>query len=351
VGVHRDPDHEFNPYLRRFELILDHNGIDHIRLSVDDPDFWEIVRKLSLFLYCWHHNDRSRHPALAILPIVEHELGIPTFPNTKTAWHYDDKIRQWYLLNSHGFPMIRSWVFWGREQAMTWAKDAPLPVVFKLKGGAGSTNVVKLDSRNALFKLIRRMFGRGVPADGLPQSLNKGAWQKFLRWCALCKRQWTRRPVPYTMRTPSWEVHRNYAYFQEFLSGNAGDTRITVIGNRAFGFRRLNRPGDFRASGSGRIDYDTSLIDPRCIEIAFSVSKKLGFQSMAYDFLKAQDGNWQIGEISYQFLDTAIWKCPGYWDEYLQWMEGHYWPQYCQLVDALGMPGLVQPDLTNLAPQ
>ena len=36
-------------------------------------------------------------------------------------------------------------------------------------------------------------------------------------------------------------------YFQEFLPGNAFDTRITAIGNRAFGFLRENRPRDFRA--------------------------------------------------------------------------------------------------------
>lgn len=31
------------------------------------------------------------------------------------------------------------------------------------------------------------------------------------------------------------------------------DTRVTVIGHCAFGYRRYNRPGDFRASGSGRL--------------------------------------------------------------------------------------------------
>lgn len=345
VGIHRDPDHEFNVVLHRYETVLDYNGIKHVRLSVDDPHFWDQVRNISLFLYIWRHNDRSRHPALAILPVIEHELGIPVYPNFQTCWHYDDKIRQWYLLKSHGFPTIQSWVFWGRDQALAWAKSADLPVVFKLKRGAGSTNVLKLDNRSEVKKIINRMFGPGVPAEGLPKSLNKSKWKKFLRLCAVQKRRWKGEAVPYTMRGSSWEVHRNYVFFQEFLPGNDCDTRITVIGKRAFGFRRMNRAGDFRASGSGVIDYNIKGIDPKCIEIAFDISGKMRFKSMAYDFLKTTSGNWQIAEISYLFLDTAIWRCPGYWDENLRWVEGHYWPQYCQLIDALGMPGLKQPEI------
>ncbi len=36
---------------------------------------------------------------------------------------------------------------------------------------------------------------------------------------------------------------------------------------------------------------------------------------------------------------------PGYWDEELHWHEGHVWPQYCHLVDLLGRPDLVQPEM------
>ena len=57
-----------------------------------------------------------------------------------------------------------------------------------------------------------------------------------------------------------FELQRDYLLVQEFLPGNGFDTRITVIGNRAFGFRRFNRPDDFRASGSGRIDWNPAAI-------------------------------------------------------------------------------------------
>ncbi len=134
-----------------------------------------------------------------------------------------------------------------------------------------------------------------------------------------------------------------YVLFQEFLPNNDFDTRVTVIGNRAYAFRRFNRKGDFRSSGSGLIDYNIVPIDLNFIKIAFEVSKKLGFQSMAYDFLKDQNGNPLFCEFSYTFNDRALYDCPGYWDENLNFIEGHFWPQYFQLIDLLEISDLKQP--------
>ena len=43
VGVHKTFFKGFFPYIQRFERILDHNGIKHVRLECDDPDFWPRV--------------------------------------------------------------------------------------------------------------------------------------------------------------------------------------------------------------------------------------------------------------------------------------------------------------------
>lgn len=63
-------------------------------------------------------------------------------------------------------------------------------------------------------------------------------------------------------KLPSWHyiLQKDYVYFQKFLPNNTYDIRITVIGERCFGFIRYNRENDFRASGSGKIEYDTSKI-------------------------------------------------------------------------------------------
>jgi len=145
---------------------------------------------------------------------------------------------------------------------------------------------------------------------------------------------------------PVLELHKNYVLFQKFMPNNHYDTRVTVIGKRAFAFRRLNRPNDFRSSGSGRIEYDVESIDKRFITLAIAISEKMGFQSMAYDFLYDENGVPTFCEISYAYVDTAVYNCPGYWDGSLNWHHGHFWPQYCQLVDALKLPDLKQPEMS-----
>ena len=58
---------------------------------------------------------------------------------------------------------------------------------------------------------------------------------------------------------PRPESQRSYILWQEFIPDNQRDFRVTIIGRRyAFVFWRNNRPGDFRASGSGLIDYDVA---------------------------------------------------------------------------------------------
>jgi hypothetical protein len=150
---------------------------------------------------------------------------------------------------------------------------------------------------------------------------------------------------------PYWQRDKNYAYFQEFMPNNTYDTRVTVIGDRAFAFRRMTRPNDFRSSGSGILSYDIDKIDQRFIEIAFQISNKLGFQSMAYDFMYGPNGEARFCEISYDYLDTTVFNCPGYWDSKLDWHEGNFWPQLFHLSDALGIPDIKQPEIKCELPQ
>jgi hypothetical protein len=122
-------------------------------------------------------------------------------------------------------------------------------------------------------------------------------------------------------------IQKNYAYFQEFIPNNKYDIRITTIGNRAFGFVRHNRDNDFRASGSGKIDYDLKKIPLECVKIAHEISQKNNFQSMAYDFLIDKNGKPLINEVSYCYVNIAVHNCPGHWDRDLNWHEGNMWPE------------------------
>ncbi len=347
VGIyeHKDPNGKDLAVQQAYDKILAHNGIPSVRLRIDQPDFWEQIRGLSLFIMRFQQLDNDLQQARDILPVVEKDYGISCYPNHATAWHYDDKAKQAFLLKAHGFPMTESWVFYEKQTALEWAKQTDYPVVFKLRGGAGSTNVILVKSSRQASALIRRMFSRGVYPEkfvvsGSVRFKHFNLYREFHHACGNLYR-WSKG----LDTSPLWQVHKNYALFQKFLPGNEWDTRITVIGDRAFAFRRQVRDDDFRASGSGKINYEMDKIDMRCVEIAFQVSKRMQFQSMAYDFLVNENGDPEFCEISYTYLSSAVHDCPGYWDADLNWHEGHFWPEHLHLMGALGLPDLKAPEM------
>jgi glutathione synthase/RimK-type ligase-like ATP-grasp enzyme len=270
-------------------------------------------------------------------------MKIPCFPNWKTSWHFDDKIKQYYLLRLHGFPIIDSYIFWEKDEALKWIESAQMPVIFKLKRGAGSNNVILVENKSNAKRLIKKMFGKGIKSGRISDknSLQQRYSTPYRKLRHLGGD--LLRGVRGEYEPLFWQVDKNYVLFQKFLPNNSFDTRVSIIGERAFAFRRFNRKNDFRASGSGNIDYDKDEVDKRAIQIAFRISERLNFQSMSYDFLVNEKKELEICEISYTYVDYAVYDCPGFWDKDLSWHEGHFWPQYCQLMDALGLPHLKQP--------
>jgi hypothetical protein len=150
---------------------------------------------------------------------------------------------------------------------------------------------------------------------------------------------------------------KGHTYFQDFISDNDFDTCLTVIGDRAFAFTRNVRPGDIRASGSGDIVYDPHRVHQTCLEIAFEVTRKVGWQSVAFDFVLAENKQPMILEISYCYNAKAVHSCTGHWDGKLNWHEGSMWPQDAILIDLLNdvdrsrqysiQPGTIPPVISS----
>lgn len=287
------------------------------------------VRDCAVVLWHWSHLDAGeKRIATAVIRSLE-EAGKTVFPNTDTCWHFDDKVAQKYLLEGAGVPLIPTWVHFDYNKAMEWIHSTTWPKVFKLSCGAGSGNVRLLKNSAAAERLCRTMFGKGlssVPSyfDGAvyraKRARNLGVlWDRIKRAPQIARQlAKNRRDMP---------REKGYIYFQEFMPGNTHDTRVTVINGHAFSFLRYNRPGDFRASGSGRIDYAPEKIDKRCITIAFEVAERLRTQSLAFDFVNDATGSPRIAEISYCYSAPAVHACPGCWGRDGTWLPGNRWPQ------------------------
>ncbi len=336
IGIH--PDNMWGTsYSEKWTEFLAARGVEVKILDLLADDAVLQAAECSGVMCRYFHVQQDKQSLQRILYVIQEYLKIPVFPDSRTAWHYDEKVSQCYLLDALGAPQPQSRIFWDRESALSWADTACYPIVFKLSVGAGASNVIKVEGKDDALKYIELMFGPGK----FPMTMNEYRFDSSIRSFAQMKTMLWRTmhaakyaligvfpPLPNTW----WKPEHGYALFQEFLPGNTFDTRVTVIGNRAFAFQRMNRPGDFRASGSGNIDYDHEKIDLRCLEIAFETSRKGGFQTMAYDFLY-KDESPVICEISYTFVDTAVYSCPGHWDSDLNWHKGQMWPEEAQVID------------------
>lgn len=311
--------------------------IDYKTVNCYDSNIIWQLKNLDGLLWHWAHSEYTAQlVARQIIASVE-KKGIKVFPDISTCWHYDDKVGQKYLLESIEAPLVPSYVFFDKDSAMEWIDKTEFPKVFKLRSGAGSQNVRLVETKKDAKILCRKSFGKGfVPMSGYfgdaKTKIRKiGTMTQFMEKL----KRLPNSVINVLIAKHLFLKEKGYIYFQDFLPDNNFDIRITIIGNRAFGFTRNTRPNDFRASGSGDIDYNIDRIDERCVKIAFSTVEKLKTKSLAFDFIFDEERNPKIGEISYCYQNKAVYGCPGFWDKDMKWHEGHVWPEDATIEDFL----------------
>lgn len=291
----------------------------------------DIIRQLDdCTALMWHFHQANPKAFLFAKELMYSvaESGKKIFPDFRTMWHFDDKVGQKYLLEAINAPMVPSYTFYTKKEALAWLDSTSFPKVFKLRSGSSSENVKLVRSKTAATALVNQAFGKGFT--------HYDAWPNFQERIRKFKHGKTSLKdvskgfVRLFHTTDFAKVagrENGYIYFQDFIAGNDSDIRIIVIDGKAFAIKRMVRENDFRASGSGSILFDKNLIDMESLRIAFDVSARLKAQCLAYDFVY-KDGKPLIIEISYGFANTAYDPCPGYWDENLDWHEGHFVPQH-----------------------
>lgn len=310
----------------------------------------DIIHQLSDcdgFMWQWCHDDyRDQLIARSLTKALE-ATGKKVFPDSKTAWHFDDKIAQKYLFEAIGAPTAPAYVFYEKETALAWAKHTSYPKVFKLKGGAGSLNVRLVRSFPQMKRLIHKAFGSGFRLVDRMSSLKDSIWMlKRDRTIKAAARIVSRAlkmiapPASESLLVPQ----KGYLYCQDFIPKNAFDDRLVVIGNRCFCARRFCRQDDFRASGSGLRNYDHKIFPKESLKIAYDLAKKLGSQSLACDFVYDHQNNPLVVEISYGFSSGPYYdSCDGYFDSDLNWHDVKINPAFFMIEDFVAtLRGLLQ---------
>ncbi|MFW5803594.1 MAG: ATP-grasp domain-containing protein [bacterium] len=313
------------------------NNIPFRIVNCYDTDILAQLRDCDGLMWHWSHVDyRAQNFARQLILSIE-KMGIHVLPSYNTCWHFDDKVGQKYLLEAIDAPLVNSYAFYNRKDALKWVQTTSFPKVFKLRGGAGASNVQLLKTRNETKKIIHKAFGKGFKLTDRFSNLKQRIWVLKRDRNIHAVIHFIKGIIRLIVQKPNLDLlptQKGYVYFQDFIPGNEYDDRIVVVGNRAFALRRYVRKNDFRASGSGVFEYNKRLFNEEVVKIAFQISETINAQSLAFDFIYDRHNNPHIVEASYAYsMGPAYDNCPGYWDRNLNWHEKPVNPQFFIIED------------------
>ena len=157
IAIHKGS----NDFSDRWIKYCYNNSIPYKLVNAYDNNIVEQISDCTAFM--WHHYHDDYRDCLFAKQLLYslQKKGLKVFPNFNTTWHFDDKVGQKYLLEAINAPLVPSYVFYTKKDAIEWINKTTFPKVFKLRGGAGSANVKLAKHKNQAIKFVNKSFGKG----------------------------------------------------------------------------------------------------------------------------------------------------------------------------------------------
>jgi len=330
IGIHKSKS-GFHP---RWVNYCEERNIPYKIVDCYANDIVKQLEDCNALMWHFHQNNPKDILFAKQLLYALQQKGMKVFPDFHTVWHFDDKVGQKYLLESIGAPMVPTYVFYDMKKALDWVEYTIFPKVFKLRGGAGSSNVKLVKSKKEAVNLIKKAFRKGFKQYDKLESLQE-RWRKYKN--DMVPFYEVLKGIARFFKEPTFSkvkgLENGYILFQDFVPGNKFDIRVIIIGEKAFAIKRMVRENDFRASGSGYILYEKKHFDEKLIMLSFKINEKINSQCLTLDYI-FDNNEPKIVEISYGFSPEGYDPCPGYWDKELIWHEGKFNP-YGWMVDLI----------------
>lgn len=270
----------------------------------------------------WHLSHEKFNDALVGMGLMSalETKGLYVFPSPAQLWHFDDKLAQKYFFELHGFPIPKTDVFFNKTEAQEYLSRAKFPIIGKLRRGSASSNVFLIESASKGKALVNKAFSKGFPLYNLSNRYKDKLYKsKGLKEKSGVLLKWIYRhffPPAYSKKSAR---ENGYFMFQEFIPNSGEDIRVAVVGDRAVALKRKVRSGDFRASGSGVLDFPNDQLDKTYIDLAFQIVDKLGVSSMGVDFIESIEGEIKVIEMSFGFpSENFLDGSEGSWNRNLE---------------------------------
>lgn len=240
-------------------------GVPYKILDISGPNWIKVVRnsgcdaflvRPSCELSVWKRMYDER------LRVMVEDMGKIIYPSYKELWFYESKRRMCYWLQAHNIPHPQTWIFYNCDNAMEFAQNTELPIVFKTDFGSAASGVRIFRSRLRLTRWIKRCFRKGT--------IRKDEDSRDRQWGSVL--------------------------LQEYLP-DAKEWRIAVIGASYFGYEKLKQ-GDYH---SGSLLRAYSRPRDELLALAKRIMDDGRFTSMALDIFETKDGQYLVNELQTMF--------------------------------------------------
>jgi glutathione synthase/RimK-type ligase-like ATP-grasp enzyme len=261
LGIIREFTHEHKNYIGACRDL----GVPYKLLDISGPDWIDVIKnsgcnaflvRPSAHITVWKQMYDER------LKVVAEELGKIIYPTYDEIWFYESKRRMHYWLEANKIPHPRTWVFYDRENALQFAKETKLPIVYKSDFGSGASGVRIFKKCSILLRFVNKCFKKGF--------IRRSIDSRDIQWGSVL--------------------------FQEYLP-DVAEWRVLRLGNSYFGHQKLKK-GEFH-SGSLKVGW----YDPpkKLLDFARSLTDKGGFTSMNVDIFETSDGRYLVNELQSLF--------------------------------------------------
>jgi glutathione synthase/RimK-type ligase-like ATP-grasp enzyme len=261
-------------------------------LSLEELKQIEVHDKIDLIIYR-HAQLTGEREFFNILISYLNKINFrgEVVPGRTKIQFYEDKIVQNEIFSALSCQIPKTQVveYWNDS-----LQQIDFPVVVKIPFGAGSIGVEKVESLDAFIEIDHVIRVKGI---------------KDIRNFNLLHKKSLRRTLKDFLKREKCVGYKGPYILQEFLVNSKEDTRVTIIGGHAVVFNRGVRAGDWRASGSGNINYEDRDYHSKAVIEAFRIAMALQLHVLAVDFVIANSVLYVI-EISVSFADYAVAESP-----------------------------------------
>lgn len=307
-------------------------GVPYESIQLDSSESLNRIKLGDIFVCRWADSQYHKTIYASLVPHLE-QMGILTIPRYSDLALLDNKAAVELAFRRNEVKRPKTTIYYSPSALEMDLDKYNYPVILKENEGASSSGVHMANSPESLRHLFKAKFYKNKSLYDHRDFFYPKRWKKYLR--SLAKHIISSGKFRFLLSDKYWHPLGLAAplVVQEFIPKQEHDIRVTVIGERAFFFRRANRKGDFRASGSGNILYNQDNAW-KYIDKAFKIAGDMKLHTAAFDFLESNSDLFAI-EVSPQFDPEAIHNCPGYWQRDGAFISGAIWPEICELEDII----------------